>query len=114
MHARKDGWNRAFYIKHGVPGIANLPMTAKVVQEPWMKIKHLNSPTIFDGQIGVYDYRWGPTAGYRVVDDQREDVRQVVIRKNVVVSSKPTLRTARRSAASCSSAAARAPRTSAR
>ncbi len=91
VHARKDGWNRAFYMKHGVPGIANLPMTAKVVQEPWMKIKHLNSPTIFDGQIGVYDYRWGPTAGYRVVDDQREDVRQVVIRKNVVVSSKPTL-----------------------
>jgi hypothetical protein len=91
VHARKDGWNRAFYLKHGVPGIANLPMTAKVVQEPWMKIKHLNSPTIFDGQIGVYDYRWGPTAGYRVVDDQREDVRQVVIRKNVVVSSKPTL-----------------------
>lgn len=91
VHARKDGWNRAFYIKRGVPGIANLPMTAKVVQEPWMKIKHLNSPTIFDGQIGVYDYRWGLTAGYRVVDDQREDVRQVVIRKNVVVSSKPTL-----------------------
>jgi hypothetical protein len=91
VHARKDGWNRAFYIKHGVPAIANLPMTAKVVQEPWMKIKHLNSPTIFDGQIGVYDYRWGPTSGYRVVDDQREDVRQVVIRKNVVVSSKPTL-----------------------
>ena len=66
-------------------------MKAKLVQEPWMKIKHLNSPTIFDGQIGVYDYRWGATAGYRVVDDQREDVRQVVIRKNVVVSSKPTL-----------------------
>jgi hypothetical protein len=91
VHARKNGWNRAFYIKRGVPAIANLPMTAKVVQEPWMKIKHLNSPTIFDGQIGVYDYRWGPTAGHRVVDDQREGVRQVVIRKNVVVSSKPTL-----------------------
>ncbi len=91
VHARKDGWNRAFYIKDGVASIANLPMTAKVVQEPWMKIKHLNSPTIFDGQIGAYDYRWGLTAGYRVVDDQREDVRQVVIRKNYVVSSKPTL-----------------------
>ncbi len=91
VHARKNGWNRAFLLKNGVPSIANLPMKAKVVQEPWMKIKHLNSPTIFDGQIGVYDYRWGLTAGYRVVDDQREDVRQVVIRKNVVVSSKPTL-----------------------
>jgi hypothetical protein len=52
-----------------------------------MRITHYNSPTVFDGQIGIYDYRWGNTAGYRVVDDQREDVRQVVIRHNVVVSS---------------------------
>ena len=91
LHARKYGWNRAFLIKDGVPRIANLPMTAKVVQEPWMKILHYNSPTIFDGRIGVYDYRWGLTAGYRVVDGQREDVRQVVIRDNHVVFNKPTL-----------------------
>ena len=91
LHARKFGWNRAFLIKDGVPTIANLPMKAKVVQEPWMKILHYNSPTIFDGRIGVYDYRWGVTAGYRVVDGQREDVRQVVIRDNHVVSNEPTL-----------------------
>ena len=91
LHARKSGWNRAFLIKDGVPAIANLPMKAKVVQEPWMKITHYNSPTIFDGQIGVYDYRWGNTAGYRVVDGQTEDVRQVVIRDKHVVSNKPTL-----------------------
>ena len=93
LHARKSGWNRAFMIRDGVPSIANVPMQAKVVQEPWMRITHYNSPTIFDGQIGIYDYRWGATAGYRVVDDQREDVRQVVIRKNYVVSNKPTLTT---------------------
>jgi hypothetical protein len=91
LHARKSGWNRAFLIKNGVPTIANAPMRAKVVQEPWLRITHYNSPTVFDGQIGVYDHRWGYTAGYRVVDDQREDVRQVVIRKNRVVSNKPTL-----------------------
>jgi hypothetical protein len=91
LNARKSGWNRAFSIKKGVPWIANLPMRAKIVQEPWIKVSHLNSPTIFDGQVGIYDYRWGLTAGYRVVDDQREDVRQVVIRHNTVVSSKPTL-----------------------
>jgi len=91
LHARKSGWNRAFVIKNGVPTIANVPMRAKVVQEPWLRITHYNSPTIFDGQIGVYDHRWGYTAGYRVVDDQREDIRQVVIRKNRVVSNKPTL-----------------------
>ena len=91
LHARKSGWNRAFLIKDGVPAIANLPMKAKVVQEPWMKITHYNSPTIFDGQIGVYDYRWGNTAGSRVVDGQTEDVRQVVIRDKYVVSNEPTL-----------------------
>ena len=56
-----------------------------------MKITHYNSPTIFDGQIGVYDYRWGNTAGSRVVDGQTEDVRQVVIRDKHVVSNEPTL-----------------------
>jgi hypothetical protein len=91
LHARKFGWNRSFLIKNGVPTIANLPMKAKVVQEPWMKILHYNSPTVFDGRIGVYDHRWGVTSGYRVVDDQREDVRQVVIRDNHVVSNKTTL-----------------------
>ena len=91
LHSRKSGWNRAFLVKDRVPAIANLPMKAKVVQEPWMKITHYNSPTIFDGQIGVYDYRWGNTAGSRVVDGQTEDVRQVVIRDKYVVSNEPTL-----------------------
>jgi exopolysaccharide biosynthesis protein len=91
LHARKSGWNRTFLIKDGVPAIANLPMRAKIVQEPWMKITHYNSPTIFDGQIGVYDHRWGNTAGPRVVDGQTEDVRQVVIRDKYVVSNEPTL-----------------------
>jgi hypothetical protein len=91
LHARKSGWNRAFLIKNGHPTIANVRMRAKVVQEPWLRITHYNSPTVFDGQIGIYDYRWGNAAGYRVVDDQREDVRQVVIRHNRVVSSTPTL-----------------------
>ena len=63
LHARKYGWNRAFLIKNGVPTVANLPMTAKIVQEPWMKILHYNSPTVFDGRIGIYDYRWGSDGG---------------------------------------------------
>jgi hypothetical protein len=93
LHARKYGWNRAFLIKDGVPDIATLAMRAKVVQEPWMKVLHYNSPTIFDGRIGIYDHRWGLTAGYRVVDDQREGVREVVIRNNYVVSNKASLTT---------------------
>ena len=91
LHARKYGWNRAFSVKDGVPTISNLPMEAKLVQEPWMKIQHYNSPTIFDGRIGLYDHRWGTSLGYRVVDDQREGVRQVVIRGKRVVSNEPTL-----------------------
>jgi hypothetical protein len=91
LHGRKNGWNRAFYMSDGVASIANLPMKAKLVQEPWMKIKHLNSPTIFDGEIGAYDHRWGDTSGYTVVDGQQEQVREVVIRGKHVVSSKPTL-----------------------
>ena len=90
-------------------------MKAKVVQEPWMKITHYNSPTIFDGQIGVYDYRWGNTAGYRVVDDQtrgRPAGRDPGQRRRL--GNKPPSRTASRSAVWCSSAAAPAPRRSGR
>src|SRR5262245_801421 len=62
LHARRNGWNRSFIVKNGVPSIANVRMKAKVVQVPWLKVTHYNSPTIFDGQIGSYDYRWGHEA----------------------------------------------------
>ena len=91
VNGRKNGWNRAFTFKDGVARIANLPVKGTVVQEPWMKVKHLNSPTIFDGEIGAYDYRWGDLPGYSVVDGQQDGVRQVVVRGNRVVSSSTTL-----------------------
>ena len=59
LHARKSGWNRAFLIKDGVPTIANLPMKAKVVQEPWMKIRTTTRPRSSTAGSAIYDYRWG-------------------------------------------------------
>lgn len=91
LHARKFGWNRAFTIKNGAYSIANVPLRAKIVQRPHLSITNYNSPTVMIGKVGLYDYRWGVTAGYRVVDGQRQDVRQVVIRHNRVVENSPRL-----------------------
>jgi Phosphodiester glycosidase len=91
LHARKFGWNRAFVIKNGAYDIANVPLRATIVQKPGLSITNYNSPTVMVGKIGLYDYRWGVSAGYRVVDGQREDVRQVVIRHNRVVENSPRL-----------------------
>jgi hypothetical protein len=91
LHGRKNGWNRAFMMKDGVPSIGLLPMKGTVAGIPWMKIKHRNSPTIFDGEIGAYDYRWGDYPGSTVVDGQQEAVREVVVRGNRVVSTQKYL-----------------------
>jgi len=91
VNARKFGWNRAFVIKNGNYDIVNAAMRAQIVQKPWLTITNYNSPTVMIGKVGIYDYRWGLSAGYRVVDGQREDVRQVVIRHNRVVENSPRL-----------------------
>lgn len=91
LHAPKYGWNRAFVIKAGHPDIVSARMRAKVVQHPWLPITNYNSPTVKIGKIGIYDYRWGLSAGYRVVDGQRDDVRQVVIRHNRVIENSTRL-----------------------
>ncbi len=87
LHAPKYGWNRAFVVKDGHPDIVSTRMRAKVVQAPWLPITNYNSPTVKIGKVGIYDHRWGMSAGYRVVDGQRYDVRQVVIRRNRVVEN---------------------------
>ncbi|MEO6512994.1 MAG: phosphodiester glycosidase family protein [Nocardioides sp.] len=91
LHGRKNGWNRAFMMKDGVPSIGLLPMKGTVAGIPWMKIKHRNSPTIFDGEIGAYDYRWGDYPSSTVVEGQEEAIREVVVRGNRVVSTQKYL-----------------------
>ncbi len=89
LHARQDGWNNAFYIdRKGRAGIGDLPMTAKVLFHPDLRITNLNSPFVAPGGIGIYTPRWGRTAGYGVTQGQRERVRQVTVEDGRVVASR--------------------------
>ncbi|MBI2243376.1 MAG: phosphodiester glycosidase family protein [Nocardioides sp.] len=80
LHAREDGWNKAFFInRHGRAGIGDLPMTARVLYHPKLKVTNLNSPFVMPGGIGIYTPRWGRTAGYGVTQGQTERVRAVTV-----------------------------------
>ena len=92
LHGRKDGWNSAFYLDaRGVPQIGTLPMEARIAQHPGLTITNVNSPFVKPDGIGVYSHSWGKTAGYRVTDGQRRDVRAVDVRHGRVVRSQRTL-----------------------
>jgi hypothetical protein len=92
LHARSDGWNNAFYLDHrGRPQIGDLPMHARVVGRPELRITNLNSPFVPRGGIGVYTHRWGKTAGYKVTRGQRANVRAVAVVHGRVTSNRTTL-----------------------
>jgi hypothetical protein len=80
LHARQDGWNKAFFInRNGRAGIGDLPMNARVLHHPKLKVTNLNSPFVMPGGIGIYTPRWGRTAGYGVTQGQTERVRAVTV-----------------------------------
>lgn len=89
LHARQEGWNKAFFIdRRGRADIGDLPMTAKILWHGGLRVTNLNSPFVAPGGIGIYTPRWGRTAGYRVTQGQREQVREVVVRKGRVVQNR--------------------------
>jgi hypothetical protein len=92
LHARKDGWNNAFFInRNGRAGIDDLPMTAKVLFHPRLAVTNLNSSFVIPGGLGVYTPRFGRTAGYAVTQGQTERVRQVMVANGHVVSNRGKL-----------------------
>jgi hypothetical protein len=94
LNGRVAGWNNAFFIDaHGHPDIDVLPMLPTVVGRPAIRVTNVNSPSVQPGGIGAYNRQWGTTAGYRIVDGQRRDVRMVLIRDGRVVRTSTRLGT---------------------
>lgn len=92
LHGREQGWNTAFYLsRHGVPRIGELPMSAQIIGRPRIEITNLNSPFVAPGGIGVYNARWGRTAGRGLVQGQRRNIRAVQVRDGRVVRNSPVL-----------------------
>lgn len=87
LHSRKAGWNSAFYLDaKGRPHIGTLPMNARVLGRPDIKVTNLNSPFVAAGGVGVYNADWGLTDGYRVTQGQKKHIRVVRVQRGKVVS----------------------------
>ncbi|WP_395692247.1 phosphodiester glycosidase family protein [Nocardioides sp.] len=92
LHAPRSGWNDAFFLdRRGRPRIGELPMAARVLHHPRLRITNLNSPYVAPGGIGAYTPAWGRTAGYRVVLGQHRRVRSVLVQHGRVVRNRARL-----------------------
>jgi len=92
LHGRRAGYNSAFYIDAaGDPHIGFLSLQASVTHHPELDVTNLNSPFVAPGGIGIYSPRWGRTAGYRVTDGRKRNVRMVRLRHGTVRASRTDL-----------------------
>jgi hypothetical protein len=85
LHGPQTGWNCAFFIKRdGTPDIDFLYADAVIKQFPQLDVQTINSPTVRQGGIGLYNDKWGVIRGHQVVDGQKKHTRMVVIKNGVV------------------------------
>jgi hypothetical protein len=97
LNARASGWNNTFYLdRRGHPEMDDLDLRARIAEHPGVKITNLNSPFVTPGGIGIYTPRWGRTAGYRVTDGQKQDVRMVTVRDGRVRASGKRLKSGKK------------------
>ncbi|WP_183095937.1 phosphodiester glycosidase family protein [Nocardioides stalactiti] len=86
------GWNNAISMNTaGKWHVGELPMVAEVVGHPEIDITNYNSPRVKVYGTGIYDYRFGRTAGYGWTDGQRRQVRYVQVVDGRVVSNTTSL-----------------------
>jgi len=87
-----SGWNAAFFVDSaGVAHIGGPSVETTLKQKPRFVISALNPPSVPRGGIAAYDDDWGQLDGYQVTDQQKRNVRQVVIRNKKVISNSPRL-----------------------
>ncbi|HJQ06647.1 MAG TPA: phosphodiester glycosidase family protein [Nocardioides sp.] len=73
QHGINAGWNRAFYVdRRGDPHIGEEPLTAVSPTHPKLGVTNVNSPWVRPGGIGVYNFRWGRTAGRAWVQGDKD------------------------------------------
>ena len=94
LHAARHTWNNAFWTdRDGTSRIGKVPLEASVAEYPQLPLTNVNSPRARAGAIGVWDRKWGETAGYAVTDGQKSNVRMVVVESDRVVANTTDLTT---------------------
>ncbi len=92
LHAARHTWNNAFWTsRRGESRITKVLLEASIAEYPQMQLTNVNSPRARAGAIGVWDRKWGDTAGYSITDGQRSNVRMVVIDGRRVVANTTNL-----------------------
>ena len=88
LHAARYTWNNAFWTnREGQSWIGRMPLDATIAEYPQLELTNVNSPRARAGAIGVWDRKWGETAGYAITDGQQRDVRMVVVQGGRVVAN---------------------------
>lgn len=97
LHGPSPAWSAGFIVgRGGRPFIGPIQVRTKIRQRPQWTLTNINSPSIPDGGIGLYNKRWGPPPGYGVTDGQRSRVVQVRVKGGKVVNKRFRLRPAKR------------------
>lgn len=95
----RTGWipeNMSLWLNRaGEPKMGQLSVQWSLRQRPAWQISGVNAPTAAPGSIGVYLPAWGKTSGASVTEGVKR-VREVVVRRNKVVSNRNRLSNGRK------------------
>ncbi len=88
LNAIDSGWNNALSVNtKGRWHVGELPMVGEVARHPEIEITNYNSPRVKVHGTGIYDWRFGRSAGYGWTDGQRRQVRLVQVVDGTVVEN---------------------------
>ncbi|MDF9717544.1 phosphodiester glycosidase family protein [Nocardioides sp. ChNu-99] len=93
LHGPEAGWNHAFFLtRTGRVGLGPLDLQARLAEFPTVRVSGVNSPTVADDSVGVYNTRWGATVDAATLTGGDRDVRTAVVSRGRVVLNAPTQR----------------------
>ncbi|CAB4921598.1 unannotated protein [freshwater metagenome] len=94
LNGSRDGWipgvNSTLWFDDSGPHVSPLSLQYTIRQRKAWTVSGLNHPSIPAGQIGVFNSDWHRTEGYKVTAGKKR-AREVVLRKNRVISNRPKL-----------------------
>jgi hypothetical protein len=94
LNGAREGWipeNSSLWFDAAGPHINPLTIQYTIRQFRDWTVTGINHPTVPAGEIGVFTHDWGKTSGYEIPKRGKGRAREVILRKNRVISNKPKL-----------------------
>ena len=99
LNGAREGWipeNSSLFFDETGPHINPLTVQYTIRQHRDWTVKGINHPDVSAGEIGVFTHDWGRTSGYQVPTRGKGRAREVVLRNNRVISTRPKLSSGRK------------------